>query len=130
LRHVDEWVTAPLGGFASVDEYYELASAGPKLQHVRIPTTILAAADDPVVPAQPLRRFSVSDAVRIVITPSGGHLGYIARPNGDPDLRWLDWRVVEWTMGQGGRGKAEGGRGEGRGENSLAFHHEQPGVAS
>lgn len=100
LRQVDEWVTAPLGGFASADEYYRLASAGPKLTRVEVPTVILAAEDDPVVPAELLRRFDTSATVRIVITPSGGHLGYIGRPNGDPDYRWLDWRVVDWVTGR------------------------------
>jgi predicted alpha/beta-fold hydrolase len=99
LRQVDEWITAPLGGFDSADEYYRLASAAPKLSRIQIPTVIVAADDDPIVPADPLRNCVASPAVKTIITRGGGHLGYVARANGDPDLRWLDWRIVEFVLG-------------------------------
>ncbi len=96
LRQVDELVTAPLGGFDSVDSYYQQAAPGPKLASIRQPVTILASEDDPVVPSTPLQKYRQSSAVETVVTPSGGHLGFIARRSTDPDLRWLDWRILEW----------------------------------
>jgi uncharacterized protein len=97
LREFDALVTAPLAGFASVDDYYTLTSPGPRLSSIRVPTTILAAADDPVVPSEPLEQARHSDAVEVFITQHGGHLGYVGRLADDPDRRWLDWRVVEWV---------------------------------
>ena len=35
--------------------------------------------------------------VKIVLTESGGHLGFIGRRGVDPDSRWMDWRVVDWV---------------------------------
>ena len=90
-------ITAPLAGFASVDDYYTRTSPGPRLSAIRVPTTILAAADDPVVPTGPLERARRGTAVEVFVTQHGGHLGYVGRRNGDPDRRWLDWRVVEWV---------------------------------
>ncbi len=99
LREFDALITAPLGGFASVDDYYTRTSPAPRLSAIRLPTTIVAAADDPVVPTEPLERAQHGSAVEVVVTQHGGHLGYVGRRGGDPDRRWLDWRVVEWVEG-------------------------------
>ncbi len=98
LGEFDNLITAPLAGYKSGDDYYTRASPGPRLAEVRIPTTILTAADDPVVPVEPLQELPRNDAVDVVITRHGGHLGYVARRNGDTDRRWMDWRVVEWVL--------------------------------
>lgn len=99
LGEFDNLITAPLAGYKSGDDYYTQASPSPRLAEIRLPTTILAAADDPVVPAEPLRYARMSEAVDRIITRHGGHLGYIARRNGDADRRWMDWRVVKWVLG-------------------------------
>lgn len=97
LYAFDELVTAPQSGFASADDYYTQASTGPRLRDIRTPTLIVASEDDPIVPTEPLLRFPRSDAVDVVTTHHGGHLGYVGRAGCDPDRRWLDWRVVEWV---------------------------------
>jgi predicted alpha/beta-fold hydrolase len=97
LRHIDELVIAPSGGYSSADEYYEATQPGPKLASIRQPATIIAAQDDPIVPSGPLLKYPASDAVNIVIVPGGGHLGFIGRNGKDPDARWLDWRIVDWV---------------------------------
>jgi hypothetical protein len=38
----------------------------------------------------------LSDTTDLVITPCGGHLGFIGSGGSDPDRRWLDWRIIEW----------------------------------
>jgi predicted alpha/beta-fold hydrolase len=97
LREFDQRFTAPLGGFASAEDYYERSSAGPKLRNIAVPTIIVAAADDPIVPVKPFETASYSSMTQLVITPSGGHLGFFGTPGTDPDRRWLDWRIVEWA---------------------------------
>ena len=96
LRQIDELVTAPLGGFDSVDSYYQQAAPGPKLASITQPVTIVAADDDPIVPSTPLQKYPQSSSIETVVTPSGGHLGFIARRSPDPDRRWLDWRILDW----------------------------------
>lgn len=102
VREYDELVTAPLGGYASADAYYSATSPGPRLTEIRVPTRIVAAADDPVVPTEPLTRYRTSDSVEVVVTRHGGHLGYFARGGIDPDRRWIDWRVVDWVLEHAG----------------------------
>jgi predicted alpha/beta-fold hydrolase len=97
LVDFDHRVTAPLSGYASVTEYYHAASSWPLLHRIALPTYILAAADDPAVPVEPLRTATLSPSITLHVTDHGGHLGYIAAPGSDPDLRWMEWRIVEWV---------------------------------
>jgi uncharacterized protein len=96
LRQIDETIIAPSGGFSSADEYYSATQPGPKLAAISQPVLIIAAEDDPVVPTAPLFQYEHGAGVQTAVVPRGGHLGFIARANGDPDKRWLDWRIIEW----------------------------------
>jgi predicted alpha/beta-fold hydrolase len=96
LRQIDEMVIAPSGGFSSADQYYQATQPGPKLHRINQPVLIIASQDDPIVPTAPLFEYEHGDGVHTAIVPRGGHLGFIARANGDPDKRWLDWRIIEW----------------------------------
>jgi predicted alpha/beta-fold hydrolase len=75
----DELMTAPLHGFASRHDYYARASSGQFLPGVRRPLLALAAADDPMVPAETLPRAqaAASPAVRLVVTAHGGHTAFV-----------------------------------------------------
>jgi len=96
LRELDEIVTAPTGGFRSAADYYEQSSPGPKLSTISQPATIFTSEDDPVVPVDSLLESSVSDSTEVITTSHGGHLGFLSGQNGDPDFRWLDWRILDW----------------------------------
>jgi len=93
----DEMYTAPVCGFGTALNYYRLCSSAQFVPEIRIPTLVLAAADDPLVPRQMFDDLRLSNEVTLNLAPSGGHLGFIGRQNGDPDRRWMDWRVVEWA---------------------------------
>jgi len=97
LREFDSLFTAPLGGFSSVEEYYSTSSSAPNLEKIAASTLILAAADDPIVPIRPLEKAKLSESTQLVITPGGGHLGYLTSSKNDPDRRWMDWRVVDFV---------------------------------
>jgi len=99
LREFDHRFTAPLAGFASAEEYYERASSAPLLKNIEVPTVVLTAADDPIVPVQPFESASYSPLAKLVVVPSGGHLGFFGKSGLDPDRRWLDWRIVDWVTG-------------------------------
>lgn len=107
LREIDEMVVAPSGGFASAQDYYLKTSPGPKLASIRQQVTIFSSEDDPVVPVGPLLNYRCSSSVRVITTPRGGHLGFLGRPCGDPDFRWLDWRLIDWLQ-DGRSNNAEG----------------------
>jgi uncharacterized protein len=112
LLEFDSQFTAPLSGFADVRDYYTRASSGPLLANITVPTLIIAAASDPIVPIKPFEMARYSATTQLAITPCGGHLGFVAARGADADCRWLDWRVVDWvTSGSGMRACQEGGAG-------------------
>lgn len=96
LEEINEWVIAPSGGFKDASDYYAQTQPGPKLASIKQPTMIIVAKDDPIVPTPPLLEYPVSDSVETHIVNGGGHLGFLAARNGDPDIRWLDWRIIDW----------------------------------
>jgi predicted alpha/beta-fold hydrolase len=96
LEEINEWVIAPSGGFKNASDYYAKTQPGPKLASIKQPATIMAAEDDPIVPTAALRNYQLSPSVDAHIVGGGGHLGFIAARNGDPDVRWMDWRIIDW----------------------------------
>ena len=99
LYDFDDRYTAPHGGYADAEEYYAAASAQSQIGEIRLPTTIVTTADDPLVPVEMFREQAPAwpEAVQLVIASGGGHLGYVSQGSSDPDNRWLDWRVVEFA---------------------------------
>jgi len=98
IEEFDDVFTAPLGGYASAADYYHQSSPLQFLHQIGVPTTILAAQDDPMVDPHPLRQLVHSAEVTPQLVPGGGHLGFISRGGHDPDHWWLDWRVVDWVL--------------------------------
>jgi predicted alpha/beta-fold hydrolase len=95
LRDFDDVYTAPFSGYPTAQEYYRHASAAPRIAHIRVPTTVFIASDDPFVDNDPLLSASRPDEVRIVHTPKGGHLGYIDLPLLARKGHWLDPQLVQ-----------------------------------
>jgi hypothetical protein len=99
----DELVTAPTHGFASRDDYYRRSSAGRFLAGIRRPYLAVSAADDPLVPAEslPVAAAEANPAVRLLVTPHGGHTGFV---DGTP-LRpgfWAERIVADFLAGIAG----------------------------
>lgn len=91
LRTFDACITAPLYGFVSADQYYEMASCRPVLSRIAHPTLILHALDDPFVPRETVPLYSeLSLQTEMEITEKGGHVGFIS--GGAP------WRPQYWFL--------------------------------
>jgi predicted alpha/beta-fold hydrolase len=92
FRAFDRDIIGPMHGFADVDAYYVAASAGPGLCHVEVPTLLVHAADDPMVPGDSVTPWTrhASRAVRAEITAHGGHLGWLG---GLDEASW----VTSWS---------------------------------
>jgi predicted alpha/beta-fold hydrolase len=101
LREFDERITAPLGGYRDASDYYRRTSVGPRLSAIELNTLIVASADDPIIPIAPLQGAKVGPRTEVVVTSRGGHLGYVGKLKGDPDRRWIDWRILEWLSARG-----------------------------
>jgi predicted alpha/beta-fold hydrolase len=100
LFDFDDQYTAPMIGYAGARDYYLQCSANQFLKNIDVPTLILTAQDDPLVPLSSFEGVRLSEAITLHIAEGGGHLGYIASRNGDPDRRWMDWRIVDWVLAE------------------------------
>ena len=97
LFEFDNWYTAPMSGFPDAPTYYAKCSAAQFVPQIKTPTTIITSHNDPMVPVEIFssERIVYPKTVRLHIVNGGGHVGYIARSGLDPDVHWLDWRVVD-----------------------------------
>lgn len=100
IRDFDDYYTRAVWGYASVSDFYDEGSAARWLKSIRVPTLILAAEDDPIVPPTVFKSTPISSAVQIHLTPSGGHLGFVSKGGIDADRRWMEWRIVDWVTAQ------------------------------
>ncbi|GMT31957.1 hypothetical protein PFISCL1PPCAC_23254, partial [Pristionchus fissidentatus] len=86
MRDFDSRFIAPLGGFPSVEKYYEATSLCSKVARIRVPTLAVTAADDAFAPPEsiPFGDVCRSENVAVCLTAHGGHTAFLqgANPNG------------------------------------------------
>ena len=107
FRAFDDALTAPLHGYAGVDDYYARASSRPALPGVAVPTRVLCAEDDPFfTPAILPEADELAPETVLELARHGGHVGFVGgRGAGDGPgggalgRRWLDRRVGEVLAG-------------------------------
>ncbi len=94
FRQFDDAVTAPLHGFKHVDDYYSRSSSRQYLDRIAVPTLILQAQDDPFLPASAIPvDADLSAAVTLELSPSGGHVGFVAGRIPFAADYWLEQRI-------------------------------------
>ena len=78
FREFDNLVTAPLHGFRDVDHYWSAASSGRWLAHIRVPTLLINARNDPFLPEHALLAASrdAAPCVLLEFPRNGGHVGF------------------------------------------------------
>jgi predicted alpha/beta-fold hydrolase len=97
IREYDEAITAFYGGYRNADDYYARSSAGPWLTAIGRRTLILAAGDDPVVPADSVARWPLppSGLVEREMATSGGHVGFVSATRA-PGFFWAAERALDF----------------------------------
>lgn len=106
VRHFDELFTAPDFGFDGADDYYHRASAMRVIDRIRVPALIITAEDDPFVPVDPFRdpRLTGNSHITLIVTPHGGHCGFISDKTDADDGYWAERQVVEFAERNAARG--------------------------
>ena len=77
----DESVTAPAFGFRDASDYYRQCSSAAFVGHIRIPSLIIQARDDPFIPFDAYDLPSLRENPRLVfLSPRhGGHVAFLAK---------------------------------------------------
>tara|TARA_Y100001970_G_scaffold207642_1_gene253018 strand:- start:2826 stop:3917 length:1092 start_codon:yes stop_codon:yes gene_type:complete len=100
IKEFDKFLTAPMWGYSSVEDYYFKASPIHRIKNeiLKLPPTLLIhAKDDPWVPYKPTLELKDSlkdfnNCIQFLISEKGGHNGFHS-----PTGCWSDEVVVNWT---------------------------------
>ncbi len=93
----DHRITAQAFGFGTADNYYATQSSNRFLDRIRVPTLLVQAKDDPLIPFAVYDHpaFSTNPSLRLLAVEHGGHLGFISKAK--PRF-WLDQVLVNWLL--------------------------------
>ncbi|MFO7326173.1 MAG: alpha/beta fold hydrolase [Pseudomonadota bacterium] len=91
--------------FADLAAYLDgYAITGPRLATLRAPAVILAALDDPIIPAGDLGRLARTPHLKVVTVPHGGHMGFLRHPRRES---WVnDFVMAELGLAEAGPARA------------------------
>ena len=101
LREWDEAITAPVGGYLNAADCYYQTSAKRVVTGIRVPTLIIAAQDDPIIPFASFCDPAIVDNpfISLIATRYGGHCGFVSRYAGDERF-WAESRIVDFCKQQ------------------------------
>jgi uncharacterized protein len=91
----DDLFTGPSFGFTGAEHYYSTQSAIGYLDSIRVPTLVIQAQDDPMIPFAVFSHsaFHTNPQLTLAATAHGGHLGFLH--SGSPRI-WVDSVVTNW----------------------------------
>ena len=79
LWEYDERITAHYAGYRDARDYYQQSSAGPQLHEIDRPALVLSARDDPLIPAPSITRWRLAPSIRLELSETGGHVGFLGK---------------------------------------------------
>lgn len=90
----DEKVTAPLHGFADAEAYYAKANSKRVLCDITIPTLIVNAKNDPILPPScyPVEEAEANPNLYLEMPDAGGHCGFL--PASGSEEYWSEKRAI------------------------------------
>ncbi len=93
----DDAITAPLHGFAGVDDYYNQSSSRQYLPGIRVPTLLIHAEDDPFMTLASIPdENELPENVMLELSTGGGHVGFIGGQIPGIAEYWLEQRIINY----------------------------------
>lgn len=100
LYAFDDVVTAPVHGFRDAHEYYSRSSSLGWLRHIRVPTLLLSAEDDPFLPVAVLSDVRNAAAgnpyLHLEFVHRGGHVGFVSGRLPWRPFYYGEWRAIDF----------------------------------
>ena len=103
MRGLTDWLVRKYTDMKDIKEYFDgYAVAGGRLAALQVPVSVLAAADDPIIPVVTLQQLQLPAHSTLEIAEHGGHCGFIE----GADLRsfaerWVGEKLVAAVLGSG-----------------------------
>lgn len=90
IEAMTDWFVRRYTDFPSCEDYLlGYTITGDRLAALEVPSTLLTALDDPVIPADGLERLARPAALEVAVTRYGGHCGFVR-----------DWGLGSWLDGE------------------------------
>ena len=98
----DDLVTAKFFGFGPADNYYATQSCNQFLHRIRVPTLLVQAKDDPLIPFDVFSHPAIANNpfIELYAVDHGGHLGFVA--SAEPRF-WVDRILLKWIQEAGNK---------------------------
>ncbi|KAL5719012.1 hypothetical protein ACHQM5_011850 [Ranunculus cassubicifolius] len=98
VRDFDDGLTRVSFGFKSVDDYYSNSSSSDSIKLVCRPLLCIQAANDPIAPDRAIPRDDIKENQNclLIVTPKGGHLGWVAGDDAPIGAPWTDTLVMDF----------------------------------
>ncbi|MBS0171879.1 MAG: alpha/beta fold hydrolase [Nitrospira sp.] len=103
ISQFDDVYTARDAGCRNAADYYDRAGARHVLHNLSVPTLIIAAQDDPFIPAALFETPEIRShkSITTALLRFGGHCGFFQRYTQREDRFWAENRIIEWLALQG-----------------------------
>lgn len=100
IREFDDSITRIAFGWPDVDAYYQGSSSADVVDKVTVPLLVIQAEDDPIAPAAaiPYEALHDNENCILVVTPTGGHLGWCSGEQGVLGAPWTDKAVAQYFV--------------------------------
>ncbi|OVA04760.1 hypothetical protein BVC80_1719g97 [Macleaya cordata] len=100
VKEFDEGLTRVSFGFNSADHYYSNSCSSDSIKNVRKPLLCIQAANDPIAPSRGIPREDIKENPNclLIVTPKGGHLGWVAGDEAPFGAPWTDPVVIEFLQ--------------------------------
>ncbi|XP_031095989.1 embryogenesis-associated protein EMB8 [Ipomoea triloba] len=98
VKEFDEGLTRVSFGFKSADDYYSNSSSSDSIKSVCTPLLCIQAANDPIAPSRGIPRKDIEENPNclLIVTPQGGHLGWVAGSDAPTGAPWTDPIVMDF----------------------------------
>jgi predicted alpha/beta-fold hydrolase len=99
VYELDDRVTAPAFGFRSAAHYYDTQSARNFVSAIQVPTLIVQAKNDPLIPFACYQQpgLAGNPGITLIAPDHGGHLGFLSSR---PLSFWADATIRDWMVRQ------------------------------
>ncbi|XP_026406110.1 embryogenesis-associated protein EMB8-like isoform X1 [Papaver somniferum] len=100
VKEFDEGLTRVSFGFNSAEHYYSSSSSSDSIKYVRRPLLCIQAENDPIAPSRgiPYDDIEENPNCLLIVTPKGGHLGWVAGAEAPFGAPWTDPIVIEFLQ--------------------------------
>jgi len=99
ISDFDNQYTAPDGGYRDAADYYDRAGACHVIEGIEVPTLIITAKDDPLIPYAMFTTPQVQrhSYITLIAPTNGGHCGFFQWARNGEDSYWAENRIVEFV---------------------------------